>query len=133
MKLSEEQANDVIRRLKFRGGLVVAVVCDSKTREVLMVGCQNREAVRRSLTEGRMYFWSRERRKLWLKGETSGHFQHIERIRIDCDGDAILYHVKQIGGACHKGYKSCFYQEVTREGIKIRGKKIFNPEKIYGS
>ncbi|MEM2637874.1 MAG: phosphoribosyl-AMP cyclohydrolase, partial [Candidatus Hadarchaeales archaeon] len=86
-----------------------------------------------SFTEGRMYFWSRERRKLWLKGETSGHFQYIERIRIDCDGDAILYYVKQVGGACHEGYKSCFYRELTREGIKVVEKKIFDPEKVYRS
>ncbi|MEM2250625.1 MAG: phosphoribosyl-AMP cyclohydrolase [Candidatus Hadarchaeales archaeon] len=133
MKLSEKLANDVIKRLKFRNGLVLAVVCDSKTKEILMVGYQNREAVKRSFTEGRMYFWSRERRKLWLKGETSGHFQYIERIRIDCDGDAILYYVKQVGGACHEGYKSCFYRELTREGIKVVEKKIFDPEKVYRS
>ncbi|MEM2507901.1 MAG: phosphoribosyl-AMP cyclohydrolase [Candidatus Hadarchaeales archaeon] len=133
MKLSEKLANDVIKRLKFRNGLVLAVVCDSKTKEILMIGYQNREAVKRSFTEGRMYFWSRERRKLWLKGETSGHFQYIERIRIDCDGDAILYYVKQVGGACHEGYKSCFYRELTREGIKVVEKKIFDPEKVYRS
>lgn len=133
MKFSEKQARDVLKKLKFRNGLVVAIVCDSKTKEVLMVGYQNREAVRRSLTEGRMYFWSRERRKLWLKGEISGHFQYIERIRVDCDGDAVLYYVKQVGGACHEGYKSCFYREVTRRGIEVADKKIFNPEEVYCS
>lgn len=131
MRLSERRAEDVLKKLKFRNGLVAAVVCDFRTKEVLMVAYQNREAVERSLTEGRMYFWSRERKKLWLKGETSGHFQHIRRVLIDCDGDTLLYYVQQTGGACHEGYKSCFHREITEEGIKPAGKKIFDPKKVY--
>ncbi len=132
MKLSPEQAQSVLRNLRFRGGLITAVVCDSKTKEVLMVAHQNREAVVRTLTEGRMYFWSRERKKLWLKGESSGHFQLLVRLFIDCDGDAILYHVRQLGGACHEGYRSCFHREVRGGKVRIIGRKVFDPSKVYG-
>jgi phosphoribosyl-AMP cyclohydrolase len=98
---------------------------------MLMVAFQNREAVLRTLTEGVMYYWSRSRRKLWLKGEESGHEQLLRGVRIDCDGDALLYDVKQVGGACHKGYFSCFHLEVRKGRIVVRAKPVFKPEEVY--
>ncbi|TDA30997.1 MAG: phosphoribosyl-AMP cyclohydrolase, partial [Hadesarchaea archaeon] len=100
----------MVRRLNFGEGLVTAVVQDWKTGEVLMVAHQDREAVRKTLTTGLMHYWSRSRKKLWLKGESSGHLQHLKGVRVDCDGDAVLYLVRQVGGACHEGYRSCFFR-----------------------
>lgn len=89
-------------------GLVAAVVQDTHTRDVLMVGWMNAEALRRTLTEGRVTFWSRSRSEFWRKGDTSGHAQYVKRVRIDCDGDALLVEVDQVGAACHTGEWSCF-------------------------
>lgn len=89
-------------------GLVVAVVQQHDTREVLMVGWMDDEALRRTLTEGRVTFWSRSRREYWRKGDTSGHRQYVKSVRIDCDGDALLVEVDQVGAACHTGERTCF-------------------------
>lgn len=89
-------------------GLVCAVIQDAVTRDVLMVGWMDDEAVRRTLTEGRVTFWSRSRQEYWRKGDTSGHYQYVQRASIDCDGDALLIEVDQIGAACHTGTRSCF-------------------------
>lgn len=95
--------------LKFdANGLVAAVIQDQATREVLMVGWMNEEAVRRTLTEGRVTFWSRSREEYWRKGDTSGHFQYVKRVSKDCDGDALLVEVDQVGAACHTGTYTCF-------------------------
>jgi phosphoribosyl-AMP cyclohydrolase len=89
-------------------GLVVAVVQEHRTDEVLMVGYMDDEALRRTLTSGRATYWSRSRAEYWVKGETSGHIQRVREVRLDCDGDAILVRVDQIGPACHTGARSCF-------------------------
>jgi phosphoribosyl-AMP cyclohydrolase len=89
-------------------GLVVAVVQQHDTGEVLMVGWMNDEALARTLTTGRVTFWSRSREELWLKGDTSGHVQHVRSVALDCDGDALLVRVNQVGPACHTGARSCF-------------------------
>lgn len=89
-------------------GLVCAVVQDHDTREVLMVGWMDDEALRRTLTGGRVVFWSRSRQEYWRKGDTSGHTQHVRSVRLDCDGDALLVLVDQVGAACHTGTRSCF-------------------------
>ena len=95
--------------LKFdASGLVAAVIQDQATREVLMVGWMNEEAVRRTLTEGRVTFWSRSREEYWRKGDTSGHFQYVKRVSKDCDCDALLVEVYQVGAACHTGTYTCF-------------------------
>ncbi|WP_297721274.1 phosphoribosyl-AMP cyclohydrolase [uncultured Mobiluncus sp.] len=104
-----ELPNDVSRRLKRDAqGLFAAVIQDFDTKRVLMVGYMNDEALARTLHEGRVTFWSRSREEYWRKGDTSGHFQFLRRIEIDCDGDALLLQVKQIGAACHTGTLSCF-------------------------
>ena len=89
-------------------GLVAAVIQQDDTHEVLMVGYMNDEALRRTLTTGRVTFWSRSRQEYWRKGDTSGHVQYVKSLALDCDGDAILVQVDQVGAACHTGKRSCF-------------------------
>ena len=132
MKLTLAQAQAVVNVLKFRDGLVTAVARDFETKEVLMVAMQNRRAVLKTLTTSLMYYWSRSRRKLWLKGERSGHYQKVRRVWVDCDGDVLLFDVEQVGVACHEGYRSCFYREVKRGKVVTVLKRKFRPEDIYG-
>jgi phosphoribosyl-AMP cyclohydrolase len=89
-------------------GLVCAVVQQHDSREVLMVGWMDDEALRRTLTTGRVTFWSRSRQEYWRKGDTSGHVQWVRGVSIDCDGDALLVEVDQVGAACHTGARTCF-------------------------
>ena len=89
-------------------GLVCAVIQDWQSGKVLMVGYMNDEALRRTLTTGRVTFWSRSRSEYWRKGDTSGHAQYVKQVQIDCDGDALLIQVDQVGAACHTGHRSCF-------------------------
>jgi phosphoribosyl-AMP cyclohydrolase len=99
--------------LTFDGrGLVPVVVQDVEDGEVLMVAWVNREAIERTLTEGRMVYWSRSRQELWRKGDTSGHTQHWEELRVDCDGDVLLARVHQEGPACHTGERTCFHRRL---------------------
>lgn len=89
-------------------GLIPAIVQDDESGEVLMLAWMDREAVRRTLTSGRVTFWSRSRQEYWRKGDTSGHEQHVRSVAADCDGDTLLVRVVQIGAACHTGTRSCF-------------------------
>jgi len=131
LKLSSEQAKAIVRSLKFRNGLVTAVARGFKTKDILMVAHMNRRAVLRTLTTGLMHYWSRSRRKLWLKGEQSRHYQRVRDVFVDCDGDALVFDVEQIGGACHEGYWSCFYRKVKKGKLIPVLKKVFNPKKTY--
>ncbi len=117
-----------ITDLKFEDGLITAIAQDYKTGEVLMVAFMDEEALNRTIRTKRAFYWSRSRRKLWKKGESSGHEQLVHDILIDCDADAVLLKVEQIGGACHTGYRSCFYR--TIEG-KVIGRKLFEPDDVY--
>ena len=102
-------APDVASRLKRdEAGLVAAIVQQHDTGEVLMLGWMDDEALRRTLTSGRVTFWSRSRREYWRKGDTSGHAQYVRSVAIDCDGDALLVRVDQVGAACHTGARTCF-------------------------
>jgi len=94
-------------------GLIPAVVQDAANGQVLMLGYMNAEALRRTLESGRMTYWTRERQTYWVKGETSGHFQNLKSASYDCDGDALLFQVEQVGAACHTGERSCFHRELT--------------------
>ena len=109
-------------------GLIPAIAQDYATGEVLMLAYMNDEALAKTRETGKAHYWSRSRKKLWLKGETSGNFQVVTEIRIDCDSDAILLLVEQKGGACHTGYRSCFYRTVDGEVV---GQKIFEPKDVY--
>jgi len=113
----------------FSRGLVTAVVQDADNGEVLMLAYMNEEAWELTIKTGYAHYYSRSRRKLWKKGEESGHTQRVVEIRLDCDRDAVLLRVEQVGGACHEGYRSCFYRD---HGGNIVGEKVFEPEEKYG-
>ncbi len=119
-------------------GLIPAVIQEAASGTVLMVGYMNRESLRKTLETGYTWFYSRSRKRLWKKGETSGHVQRVEQIRTDCDQDTLLIQVTQEGpGACHEGYHSCFHYGVTIdggvEGENMSAERTFDPEKVYGS
>ncbi|MEM2289898.1 MAG: phosphoribosyl-AMP cyclohydrolase [Candidatus Hadarchaeales archaeon] len=129
--MSESEARELLRSLKFRDGLVTAVVRDWRSKEILMVAHQNREAVMKTLTTGLMHYWSVSRGRLWLKGETSGHLQALRGVCLDCDGDSILYDVQQKVAACHEGYYSCFFRTLRGGRWVIFRKKKFEPSQKY--
>ena len=113
-------------------GLLPAVVQEYETRDILMLAYINRESWERTLATGKAHFWSRSRKKIWLKGESSGHVQIIHDILVDCDNDTVVFKVEQIGGAaCHTGYRSCFYRRVNGLELQITGEKIFDPDTVY--
>jgi phosphoribosyl-AMP cyclohydrolase len=114
--------------LKFESGLIPVIVQDQKTKDVLMMAYANDEAVRLTQETGFAHYYSRSRKKLWKKGEESGHFQKVIRILTDCDEDCLIYEVEQTGAACHTGYMSCFYR--TLEGTVI-GTRVFDPASVY--
>jgi phosphoribosyl-AMP cyclohydrolase len=114
-------------------GLVTVVVQDDKEGKVLMVAWANEEAIAKSLLEGRACFWSRSRKALWLKGESSGHYQVIKDIYLDCDGDSLVFKVEQVGGiACHTGRNSCFYKKLNKSQWVTSEPVIKKQEDIYG-
>jgi phosphoribosyl-AMP cyclohydrolase len=100
---------------------------------VLMFAWMNREALQKTIETGLMHYWSRSRKKLWLKGETSGHTQRMIRWFVDCDRDVLLFEIEQSGGACHTGYESCFFQELDREArpLPITESKAFDDKAVY--
>jgi len=115
------------------GGLIPAVVQDWKTGEVLMVAFMNAESWARTQETGKACFWSRSRGKLWLKGETSGHVQMVKEAYLDCDRDALLLKVEQLGGAaCHTGFRSCFHRRIEGGKLTTVGKRVFDPKEVYG-
>jgi phosphoribosyl-AMP cyclohydrolase len=114
------------------GGLIPVIVQDHQSDEVLMLAYMNKEAWGKTLETGKATFWSRSRKALWLKGETSGHVQLVQDIFIDCDDDTVLIKVKQVGGAaCHTGYRSCFYRKLEDGRLVAMGERIFDPEMVY--
>jgi phosphoribosyl-AMP cyclohydrolase len=114
-------------------GLVTAVAQDAQTGQVLMVAHMNRAAWDETLASGRAVYFSRSRGRLWRKGEESGNVQRVREILVDCDGDAVLVKVDQVSGAaCHEGYASCFFRQVTPDGLKIVAERVFDPAEVYG-
>jgi phosphoribosyl-AMP cyclohydrolase len=114
------------------GGLLPAIAQDVESGEVLMMAYMNRESYAETLATGRAVYYSRSRKRLWRKGEESGNVQEVRAVYVDCDRDTILLEVKQIGGAaCHEGYKICFYRQVTPEGLKVLGERVFDPAEVY--
>lgn len=108
--------------------LLPAIAQDAESGDVLMLAYVTREALELSRETGEAHYYSRSRDELWHKGGSSGHVQRIEDIRVDCDGDAILYLVEQEGGACHTGYESCFYRTIDGEVV---GERVFDPDAVY--
>lgn len=121
-------------KLKFNAdGLIPAIIQDHRSGRVLMMAWMNEASIQLSLETGKTHFWSRSRKNLWMKGESSGHTQTIRQIALDCDGDALLFQVEQVGAACHEGYFSCFYRTIdARNQIVILEKRKRRPEEIYG-
>ena len=118
--------------LKFNNdGLIPAIIQDAESLDVLMMAYMNQESLEVTIKTGKTCFWSRSRNKYWIKGESSGHYQHVKNIYYDCDKDTLLIKVTQIGAACHEGYKSCFFTEVSDNEANIVSDRLFDPKKIY--
>jgi phosphoribosyl-AMP cyclohydrolase len=114
------------------GGLVAAIAQDERTGEVLMIAWMNRAAFEETVRTGRAVYFSRSRGKLWRKGEESGNVQEVKAIYVDCDADAILLKVNQIGGAaCHEGYKSCFFRRLADGQWQTVAERVFDPKAVY--
>lgn len=117
-------------QLKWNGdGLIPAIIQDRSTGRVLMMAWMNEASLRKTMETGRTWFWSRSRKKYWMKGETSGHVQAVAEISFDCDGDTLLISVDQVGAACHEGYRSCFFRAVSRDGMswKVGESRVAEP------
>jgi phosphoribosyl-AMP cyclohydrolase len=119
-----------LNKIKFDDkGLVTAVAIDDRDGAVLMLAHMNAEALRRTLETGRMTYWSRSRKSLWVKGETSGNIQKLVSAHLDCDGDALVFRViaEGVGAACHEGYRSCFFREMKNGEWEVQGKPLTKP------
>jgi phosphoribosyl-AMP cyclohydrolase len=129
------QTKTMISQFKYNAdGLIPAIVQDASSKRVLMMAWMNEQSIRMTLEKGTMCYWSRSRKKLWLKGETSGHVQRVRQWFVDCDKDTLLFEVEQTGGACHTGFESCFFQELDTTGLPkpIEEQPLFDPAKTYG-
>lgn len=127
------QIDEIVSHLKFdEKGLLTAVAQDYRTGEILMLAHMNEESFRKTVETGQAVYWSRSRGKLWHKGEESGNVQNIKELLVDCDGDAIVMKIEQVGdAACHTGNRSCFYRKLENGALLDIGVKIFDPEKVY--
>jgi phosphoribosyl-AMP cyclohydrolase len=112
-------------------GLITAISQDSKTGQILMVAYMNKEALDLTISTGRAIFYSRSRKKLWKKGEESGHFQKVQQILVDCDQDCIILKVSVDAGQCHVGYDSCFYRALDGQKLKFIAEKTYDPKEAY--
>ena len=122
--------------------VITAVAQDADTNEILMLANMNEEALKKTVETGKAHYWSTSRNQLWLKGESSGHFQEVEEILVDCDMDAVILKIRQTGAACHEGYYSCFFRnlnfenspdinDLKDEDLKINQKRLVNPDDVY--
>ena len=112
-----------------RGGLVTAIAQDAATGDILMVAYMNQAAWRHTLETRRATYWSTSRNALWVKGESSGHVQHVKEIFVDCDADVVLMKVEQTSAACHEGYRSCFFRRVDADGWHVVAERIAEPNR----
>lgn len=125
--------SDVASSLQFDAeGLIPAIAQQHDTGEVLMLAWMNREAIEETLATGRVCYWSRSRKSLWRKGETSGQWQRLVELRIDCDKDALLLKVDQRGVACHTGRRACFFHKVDGGKIEVVEPVLIDPATLYG-
>jgi phosphoribosyl-AMP cyclohydrolase len=113
--MKNEEILEFIEELEYKDGLIPAIIQNHQNKEVLMMAYMNKESLKKTLESGKTWFWSRSRNKFWNKGESSGHFQFVKSIKIDCDKDTLLISVEQIGAACHTGNQTCFYKEIWRD------------------
>lgn len=125
--------NELLEKIKFdEKGLTPAIIQDEISGEVLTLCYMNREALEKTLKEGRIYVYRRSKQKLMLKGETSGCIQNVRKLYIDCEGNSLLFEVEQVKAACHEGYFSCYFREVEKDGnIRITASRIFDPKDVY--
>ena len=114
-------------------GLLPAIAQDATTGDVLMMAWMNQQAFDETVRTGQATYWSRSRNKYWRKGEESGHVQSVRAIFIDCDADTILLQVEQVGAACHEGYRSCFFRQVTPQGFAVIAGRLVDPAEVYKS
>lgn len=128
-------AESLASRLKWTtDGLIPAIIQDAETHDVLMMAWMDRTALERTMQTGETHFYSRSRQSAWHKGETSGHVQRVQALFIDCDADVLLIKVRQVGGACHEGYRSCFFRRVDPAGrLEIIAEPVFEAEKVYAT
>ena len=114
-------------------GLISVVFQDYVSGEVLTLGYMNREALERTLDTGRVHVFRRSHGRVMMKGETSGNVQLVKETWVDCDADALVMKVEQVGGAaCHEGYRSCFFRKVEGEALTVAGERVFDPQEVYG-
>jgi phosphoribosyl-AMP cyclohydrolase len=115
-------------------GLIPAIIQDAQTGRVLMMAWMNRASLDKTIETRRTWFWSRSRKKFWMKGESSGHVQVVKDLAMDCDGDTLLIQVEQTGAACHEGYRSCFFRSLEESGAEWKTTEALleSPDKIYG-
>ncbi|MCL5267231.1 MAG: phosphoribosyl-AMP cyclohydrolase [Bacteroidetes bacterium] len=125
--------DEIIGKLKFdEKGLVTAVAQDHETGEILMLAFMNAESLRKTVETGQAVYWSRSRQKLWHKGEESGNVQNVKDIYLDCDGDALVLKIEQVGGAaCHTGHRTCFYRKLQDGELVEVDSPVFDPDKVY--
>jgi phosphoribosyl-AMP cyclohydrolase len=117
---------------KKQGGLVPAIAQDADDGTVLMLAYMNEEALAHTVKTGKATYWSRSRKELWIKGESSGNTQKVREILIDCDADTIVLKIEQKGGAaCHEGYRSCFFRRVQGDSLEVIGERVFDPSEVY--
>ena len=128
-----KEIDEIVSQLRFDDkGLLTAVAQDYRTGEILMLAHMNEESFRKTVETGEAVYWSRSRKKLWHKGEESGNVQKIRELLIDCDGDAIVMKIDQVGdAACHTGNRSCFYRKLDNGTLIDVGVRIFDPDKVY--
>ena len=122
---------DQIRWDKTGDGLVPAVVQDARTKDVLMLGFMNRDALEKTLREGHVTFWQRSRQKLWTKGETSGHVLKFVALRVNCNDDSLLVLADPVGATCHTGHPTCYFREADGENWREVTEAQFDPEQVY--
>lgn len=115
-------------KLNFENGIIPVAAQDNKTGEVLMIAFMNEDAFELTVKTGSVHYWSRKNRRVWKKGEVSGHLQRVKQILVDCDNDSLVIKVDQVRAACHTGFRSCFFR--TIDGTTI-GEKVFDPESVY--
>jgi phosphoribosyl-AMP cyclohydrolase len=129
MQITEQS----ISLVKFNdAGLVPAIVQDVENGRVLMMAWMNADSLRDTLRTGRTHFYSRSRKKYWMKGEESGHVQEVVTVQVDCDGDTLLVLARQTGAACHEGYRSCFFRELDNAGEwKVNAERLVDPKQVY--
>jgi phosphoribosyl-AMP cyclohydrolase len=135
-RATREEKRENVMQLAFEkaGGLLPAVIQDATTKEILMLGFMNADALKATLASGDVTFFSRSRNKLWRKGESSGHVLRVREILFDCDADAMVVSVDAVGpGVCHEGYRTCFYRRLDADGgVSVVAEKTFDPKAVYG-